>query len=243
MRCLRWACSAITPSGRLPTACHRRWGLSWTASSVRWRRRVSRTLTLWGWIALELAKRGRARTLVLLSPAGGYERRSPTAVLMAVRLLIENRIVSHGGARLESAVRRPRLRRLLLWGAFARPEQISAYEGLLLLRSFGGAPSFMALLRALGRDGPVAGLEDVSVPVMIAWGTRDRVLPSRYFAARLRDGIPGAEYRELPGLGHVSMVDDPALVADLVLGFRERHRDSAHAVTNARPAAQAGPSS
>lgn len=180
--------------------------------------------SLGGWVVLELAKRGRARSVVALSPGGGFVPGSLVADLTALRLLFEHRVTARLlASRAERWTSRPGLRRLLFTGAFARPDRLAAGEAADLLRSFGGATGFVDLLRAIKHDGPLADLERISAPVMIAWGTRDRVLPLRHFAPILRDGIPGCEFRELPGLGHVPMVDAPELVADLILGFAARH--------------------
>lgn len=180
--------------------------------------------SLGGWVVLELAKRGRARSVVALSPGGGYVPGSLVADLTALRLLFEHRVTARLLApRAERLASRPRLRRLLFAGAFARPDRLAAGEAGDLLRSFGGATGFVDLLRAMKRDGALADLDRIPEPVMIAWGTRDRVLPLRSFAPILRDGIPGCEFRELPGLGHVPMVDAPELVADLILDFAARH--------------------
>ncbi len=54
------------------------------------------------------------------------------------------------------------------------------------------------------------------MPVTIAWGTRDRLLPQRQvLLAKAR--LPDALLAPLPGCGHVPMTDDPALVADILL--------------------------
>ncbi len=199
--------------------------------------------SLGGWVALEMAKRGRVLSVVALSPAGGFEPRSRAAELTAVRLTLEHRITRRWVApRAEHLVRRPGIRKILFAGAFARPENISATEGLELLRAFGGASAFEDLLRGMRRDGALTELDRIQAPVLLGWGTHDLVLPPRWFAPRLRDGIPGVEYRELPGLGHVPMIDDPELIAGLVLDFVSRHEASAEqpAGTGAPASAAAG---
>jgi pimeloyl-ACP methyl ester carboxylesterase len=54
------------------------------------------------------------------------------------------------------------------------------------------------------------------VPVTIAWGARDRILPVRQarVAQRL---LPDARHVVLPGCGHVPMSDAPHLVARILL--------------------------
>ena len=54
------------------------------------------------------------------------------------------------------------------------------------------------------------------VPVTIAWGTRDRMLPQRQML-RAKASLPDARLVRLPGCGHVPMTDNPALVADVLL--------------------------
>ena len=56
-------------------------------------------------------------------------------------------------------------------------------------------------------------------PVLLAWGTRDRIIPSPRYSQRLRNLLPNAEWIELPGLGHRSMCDDPELVARTIVRF------------------------
>ena len=55
--------------------------------------------------------------------------------------------------------------------------------------------------------------------MLLAWGTRDRLIPSPRYSQRLRNLLPNAEWIELPGLGHVPMFDDPQLVARTIAEF------------------------
>jgi pimeloyl-ACP methyl ester carboxylesterase len=55
----------------------------------------------------------------------------------------------------------------------------------------------------------------VPVPTTIAWGTRDRILFHAQ-AAVARERLPQAHHVDLPGCGHVPMIDDPALVVRVV---------------------------
>lgn len=57
---------------------------------------------------------------------------------------------------------------------------------------------------------------DPSIPVTVAWGSRDLVLLP-YQARRARKALPGAEHLTLPKCGHVPMIDDVDLVVDVLL--------------------------
>ena len=71
------------------------------------------------------------------------------------------------------------------------------------------------------RDGSARAVEldRVSCPVLVAWGERDRVLPPYRHARHFGEGIPGVGFRLLPGIGHVPMWDDPALIARTIGDF------------------------
>jgi pimeloyl-ACP methyl ester carboxylesterase len=60
--------------------------------------------------------------------------------------------------------------------------------------------------------------------VRLAWGTKDRILPTPKYSRRIRQLLPDAEWVELPGLGHVPMSDDPELVARTITEFARRRR-------------------
>ena len=77
------------------------------------------------------------------------------------------------------------------------------------------APGFRETLRALEKERFTGG-DAITVPVTVAFGTRDRVLLPR--VARHRDQLPAqTRWVRLRGCGHVPMVDDPAATADLLL--------------------------
>ena len=60
-------------------------------------------------------------------------------------------------------------------------------------------------------------LDPVPCPVTIAWSEHDRILPMREGMPVARRLVPSARFVILPGVGHVPMLDDPAMVAEVVL--------------------------
>lgn len=67
-----------------------------------------------------------------------------------------------------------------------------------------------------------ARLADIRVPVLVMWGDQDRLV-HRSAAEVWSRGIPGAELRTYPDLGHMPMVEAPARSAQDVLDFLSRH--------------------
>jgi pimeloyl-ACP methyl ester carboxylesterase len=178
--------------------------------------------SLGGWIALELAKRGRARSVVAISPAGGWEPGTREEQRLRTLFSRNHKLSSRMLPRLEPMMRRPRLRRLLLWQVAAHGDRIPAADAIQLIRDSLECSVYFELMDAIMRDGPPKTFDGMSVPVLLVWGTRDRILPPKRYSERLRRMLPGAEWIELKGLGHMPMSDDPELVAGTIASFVAR---------------------
>jgi len=68
------------------------------------------------------------------------------------------------------------------------------------------------------RDGLTSQLRDISVPVLIATGTEDIVIPASN-ALKLVNAIPGAWLAQFPHGGHAFMAQYPRALADLINNF------------------------
>jgi len=164
-----------------------------------------------GWISLELARRGRATSVVAIAPAGMQHRRENAwgkAFLRAMHFVVQKAPPSEG-------VLRTRIGRVLYGGpVVARPSRLDPADFAEMLRLFANAPGFEATVPHTFDKQP-RGLNEIDVPVLILWGTRDVLLLPRQ-ATRFERAIPGSEVRYLKGLGHLPMSDDPELLAELV---------------------------
>jgi pimeloyl-ACP methyl ester carboxylesterase len=183
--------------------------------------------SLGGWIALELARRGRARSVVAISPAGGWE--SGTRAEKRLRALFQrnHRMSKRVLPRLDKLMRRPRLRRMMLWQVAARGERVPAAVAAQMVRDSVDCSVYFELMDAIMRDGTPKSLDGITVPVALVWGTRDRILPPKRYSDRLRRMVPDAQWVELKGLGHVPMSDDPELVSRTIADFVARAEDRA----------------
>lgn len=61
-------------------------------------------------------------------------------------------------------------------------------------------------------------LSAIRVPTLVVTGSDD-ILTSRFQGRELAEGIPGAEFREVPGGSHVFLFEEPDLFAQTVLEF------------------------
>ena len=170
--------------------------------------------SLGGWVALELARRGRARSVVALSPAGGWSRAFELQRLLwlfRVGLAMGSTGLTRRMARIDS------LRRLLLWPAMQHGERVPASELDEMLDDLAGCGILDELLRRAASHGPLGRLADTPCPVRIAWSEHDHVVPWRWYGIPFRTAVPGAEFVRLPAVGHVPMWDDPELVSSVIL--------------------------
>jgi pimeloyl-ACP methyl ester carboxylesterase len=170
--------------------------------------------SLGGWVAAELARRGRARSAVLLSPVGLSLPRESAYAKAMLRLHVA---VARANPNPEPLLRALPLRVAMGAVMFGRPWRGDPEELAEQSRLLAGARGFeTALPETLDRQ--PRELDRIDVPVLVAWGTRDRLLFPRQ-GPRWARIVPAAELRYLPGLGHLPMADDPALVADTIAGF------------------------
>lgn len=181
--------------------------------------------SLGGALALELAKRGRARSVVALSPGGGWTHGHPEGERIERFFRRQLRLTRATQGRLELVMRRPAGRRLALRDIVRRGEQLPPSEAVAMARSSIRCSVVEDVFAAIrSGEGLMRDLDRVAVPTLVAWAEHDRVLPLEHHAPRFRAEIPGVAFRVLPGVGHVPMSDDPRLVVDTIVGWVERHR-------------------
>ncbi|MDP7731247.1 alpha/beta hydrolase [Mycobacterium sp. TY813] len=172
--------------------------------------------SLGGWIGIELARRGRAQSLVLLSPAGAWRsHRRLRVTARSIRFLLS--ALARNSFRAEAITERRLLRWAMLAGQVAHPHRVPRETLVTLIQATGHSPVVDPLLRVLHLY-PVEPLPaERDYPVRLVWAEQDRVLPFKHFGSPMLERLPGAELIRLSGVGHVPMSDDPARVADLIL--------------------------
>ena len=161
--------------------------------------------SLGGWVALELAKANRALSVAGLCTAGFWKRplgpRPGRGIRRIGRALLPV---------LPALLRSASGRCLVLRGSVARPERVPPHAATRLVRSYLSSPGFEGANSAM-RAEVFAGVEDIRVPVTLAWGEHDRVV------ARPRTRVPDWRTVILHGCGHIPTWDDPDQVARMLL--------------------------
>ena len=170
--------------------------------------------SLGGWISLELARRGRARTVTAISPAGlqhAREREWGAGILRGMRWATENAPAP------EALLRNPVTRSLLAGPATARPWRKDPDELIEEMELYASCPGLHATLQHTFHAQP-RGLTTLDTPVLLLWGKQDVILLPRQ-GRRFERLIPGAELRYISGAGHVPMSDVPDVLADAISEF------------------------
>ena len=186
-----------------------------------------------GAIALELAARDAVASATALSPAGFWtpaERRwcqmTSLGLIAHLPKPLGPPVIRLAGTRLG--------RLALLAQLFDHPARIPSHEAAATLRDAIGAPAFRPALAALGRYAPGPADLRATVPVTIAWGNHDWLLPRRLQAPRAQRMLPDAQHVTL-GAGHVPYFDDPAAVAAVIRSTAaSAHRCSAVGLRHTR---------
>jgi pimeloyl-ACP methyl ester carboxylesterase len=164
-----------------------------------------------GWMALELARRGRALSVCALSPAGAWNEPESQRSRAILRQTVRQ---AHSGRKLLPVlgrfawIRRLAMRDIALHGdRLTRDELIDMSDDVL------GCSAGADLLKTDETLRPLSA----TCPIVLAWSSGDRIFPMRVHGTRARQLVPGARFLVLDGVGHVPMVDDAALVARTIL--------------------------
>lgn len=163
-----------------------------------------------GWVAVELARRGRASSVCALSPAGFWSvgERSHTAATARVKKTVALSRMPRAIAAL--GLRSAAVRGVAFNDIACRGGRLSTGQALEMIDDVQGCAVAADLL---GTPEFVSALDPLPCPVTLAWSERDKVFPVAVNGAIARERLPQATFVVLPGVGHVPMVDDPALVA------------------------------
>lgn len=171
--------------------------------------------SLGGWIALELAKLGRASAVAALSPAGFFV---PLEAALS-RWQLKANALSSRRARpvIEQLLVRPRGRKLALGSVIVNGDRVTASEGIAMTRNLAASTGFEPTLETITHERFTGG-DQVRVPVSLVWGSRDLIL-FPWQAKRALAELPDARHVPVPGTGHVPTWDAPDTVTRELLAL------------------------
>jgi pimeloyl-ACP methyl ester carboxylesterase len=179
-----------------------------------------------GGIALELAKRGRARSVVALAPAGGWSPGDGEGPRIGSFFTRQIKMLRRTHAWSERIMKRPGTRRLAFREIMRHGELVSPADAAEISQAALGCSISQRAIRELLADNAgltIGDLDRITCPVLLATPQFDRVLPGPRHAPRYVREIPGVQAITLADCGHVPVWDDAKLVTKLIVEQVERN--------------------
>lgn len=169
--------------------------------------------SLGGFLALGLAARREVASATALSPAGFFVNHADQVRTEWTFRTLRS-LTRAMGSRMPAAMASRVVRYPSLAAFYGHPARVSYEDAVTGARSL----ATNALVdRTMAATFDLPASIDPEIPVTVAWGRRDLILPV-YQARRVRRVFPQARVMVLPGIGHVPMTDDPELISTILLG-------------------------
>jgi pimeloyl-ACP methyl ester carboxylesterase len=176
--------------------------------------------SLGGYLAMHLAARGRARSVVALAPAGGWavgddSFRESRAYFLRMHEQVQA-VAPHADAIAATEQGRRRATEMISERYEHIPAELVAHQivGVAACSAVG------SLVDEGLRVGWSLDAERIACPVRVVWGTADRILEWPSAAERYRrEWAANADWVVLDGVGHCPQLDIPIETAQLVLDF------------------------
>jgi pimeloyl-ACP methyl ester carboxylesterase len=175
--------------------------------------------SLGGYVAFQLAARGRAASVVAFAPAGGWLQTDPRYenLLLAQRQLRAQlrAAAPQAEAFVSTRLGRRSATQLITTNFEHIPAELLAHQML----GVASCRSAEALIENALREGWTLSASRITCPVRIVWGILDKLLPWPQAAARYQRELPQADWVLLDGIGRSPQLDVPLEAAQLILGF------------------------
>ncbi|WP_102142311.1 alpha/beta fold hydrolase [Mycobacterium hubeiense] len=187
--------------------------------------------SLGGWVAFELERRGRARTLTGIAPAGGWTQFAPAKFeiigkflagmpLWLVTMLLGQRVM-----------KLPITRRLAYLPISAKPDGLSDPDLRDVLDDVAHCPAYYQMLVKALRLPGLLELADSRTPTHLVICEKDRVLPHPRFTRHFTTHLPpNTKVTHLDGVGHVPMFEAPGRISELIIDFVDQYAGPKRAI-------------
>jgi pimeloyl-ACP methyl ester carboxylesterase len=176
--------------------------------------------SLGGYVALQLAARGRARSVVALAPAGGWAPGDSSFNDALDHFTTVQELLKAAIPHVDAIVATPEGRRRATEAFTENYEHIPPDLVRHLMIGAANCPAVFPLMAHAREHGWPLDPARIDCPVRVVWGAADRLLPWPRAALRYRDDwLPQADWVELDGVGHCIQLDVPLETAEFVLGF------------------------
>jgi pimeloyl-ACP methyl ester carboxylesterase len=176
--------------------------------------------SLGGWVAFELERRGRARSVTGVAAAGGWTRFSPVKFEVIGKFVAGMPILALARLFGQRTLQLPFSRTLATLPLSGSPYGISERQLSGIVDDAAHCPAYFQLLvKALLQPG-LLELAQTAVPAHVVLCGKDRVVPPSRFGRHFTDFLPaGTRVTRLEGVGHVPMFEAPERVTEVISEF------------------------
>jgi pimeloyl-ACP methyl ester carboxylesterase len=180
--------------------------------------------SLGGWVSFELERRGRARTLTGIAPAGGWNHFTPAKFeivgkfLAGAPLFVVCRLLGTRAAKV------PFARQLAYPAVSATAEGLTKEDIVEIIDDVAHCPAyFQMLVKSLTAPG-LLELAQTRTPTHLVICEKDRVLPTPRYTRQFTEHLPpNTLVTTLDGVGHVQMFEAPQRIADVITEFVDQY--------------------
>ncbi len=181
--------------------------------------------SLGGWVAFELERRGRARTLTAIAPGGGWHRYSPVKFEIIAKFLAGAPVWLIAKALGPRAVRFPYSRWMASVPISATPQALGEEDLPDIIDDFTHCPAYYQLLVKILMQPGLLELADSAAPTHLVVCQKDRVLPHPRFTRHFAEHLPESTIvSHIDNVGHIPMFEAPGRITALITDFLDQHK-------------------
>jgi pimeloyl-ACP methyl ester carboxylesterase len=179
--------------------------------------------SLGGWVAFELKRRGRARSVMGIAPAGGWTRWSPAKFEVIAKFILGMPLFALAWLFGTRVLQLPFSRRLATYAISASPTGVSERELSTIIDDVAHCPAYVQLLVKAALLHGLRELAENAAPTHLVICEKDRVVPAPRFTRHFITHLPDDhKVTVLKGVGHVPMFEAPERVTNVITGFLDQ---------------------
>jgi pimeloyl-ACP methyl ester carboxylesterase len=180
--------------------------------------------SLGGWVSFELERRGRARTLTGIAPAGGWTHFTPAKFEIVGKFLAGSPLFLVCQLFGTRAAKFPLSRQLTYPAVSATAEALTREDVVEIIDDVAHCPAYVQMLvKSLLLPG-LLELAKTRTPTHLVICEKDRVLPTPRYTRLFTEQLPSNTLvTTLDGVGHVPMYEAPQRIADVITGFVDQY--------------------
>lgn len=178
--------------------------------------------SLGGWVAFELERRGRARSVSGIAPAGGWTRWSLAKFEVIAKFILGIPMLALAWLFGPRVLHIPFSRPLATYALSASPDAVSERQLSVVIDDVAHCPAYLQLLvKAVLMPG-LEELAENAVPAQLVLCEKDRVVPAPRFSRHFTFHLP-KDHRviKMDNVGHVPMLEAPGKVTEVIVDFLE----------------------